>query len=148
MTVRRDFEQLLACLNAHRVKYVVIGAHALAAHGVVRATADLDLYVKPTRSNAEHILAALADFGFGSLDLTTSDFERPGRVVQLGVEPLRVDFITSIDGVSWKEADAGKIQGEYGDVPTSYLGREELVRSKRAAGRPKDLLDLCALGEK
>lgn len=147
MTVQRDFKELLECLNERRVEYVIVGAHALAAHGLVRATGDMDVYLRPTPANAERVLAALADFGFASLDLEVSDLVAPERVIQLGVKPLRVDLITSLSAVTWEEADAGKIEGTYGDVTTWYLGREEFIRNKRAAGRPRDLGDLDSLGE-
>jgi hypothetical protein len=147
MEVQKDFKELLELFNRHNVEYVIVGAYALAYHGVPRFTGDMDIYVHPTPENAQRIFAALDDFGFGSLDLTAEDFQKPGSVVQLGVPPVRIDIITSITGVVWQEADKGKNEGLYGDVPVYFLGREQLVANKRATGRKKDLADLESLGE-
>jgi hypothetical protein len=147
MDVPRDFTELLVLFNAHEVEYLIVGGYALAFHGAPRFTGDLDLFVNPSPENASRILAALADFGFGSLQLAVEDFTTGGRVVQLGVPPLRIDLLTGLDAVSWERAWAGKAPGRYGDVDVFYLGREAFVENKRAAGRPKDLADLDALGE-
>jgi hypothetical protein len=147
MEVQKDFKELLELFNKHKVEYIIVGAYALAYHGVPRFTGDMDIYVHPTPENAQRIFAALDDFGFGSLDLTAEDFQKPGSVVQLGVPPVRIDIITSITGVVWQEADKGKNEGLYGDVPVYFLGREQLVANKRATGRKKDLADLESLGE-
>ena len=147
MEIRSDFIELLASLNARKVEYLVVGGYALAFHGAPRLTGDMDLYVRPDAANAERVLRALDDFGFGSLDLSPQDFVRPGRIVQLGVPPVRVDLITSIAGVSWDEAWSGRAEGDYGGVGVCYIGRREFVANKRAVGRRKDLADLEALGE-
>ena len=147
MEVHNDFKELLECFNAHRVEYLVVGSYALAFHGAPRFTRDMDLLVRPTRANAECILAALAEFGFGSLHLTVDDFDRPDQVLQLGVPPVRVDLMTSIEGVSWEEAWEGRAAGDCGGVPVCFLGRNEFIANKRAAGRPRDIADLDAIGE-
>jgi len=147
MEVQLDFRDLLELFNKHKVEYLIIGAYALALHGAPRYTGDLDIFVKPDKANAAHILAALEDFGFGSLDITARDFETPGRIVQLGVPPVRIDIVTSITGVSWDAASENKIAGKYGDLEVYYIGRDEFVANKRALGRKKDLADLEALGE-
>ncbi len=87
----------------------------------------------------------MRDFGFGAVDLTVPDFTTPGRVVQLGVAPDRVDLMTAIDGVSFAEAWAGRVSGCFGAVPVSYIGKAELLRNKRATGRAQDLADVEAL---
>jgi len=145
MEVYPDFKELLALFNKHRVEYLVVGGYALAFHGAPRFTGDLDLYVRPDAGNARRILAALDEFGFGSLELTEDDFRLPGKVVQLGVPPIRVDLITSLSGASWKQADEGKARGTYGDVPVPFIGREAFLANKRATGRTKDLADAEAL---
>ena len=147
MEVQPDFKELLKLLNAHKAEFIIVGAYALAFHGVPRFTGDMDILVKPDSKNAEKILAALEEFGFGSLDLTISDLQDPDKVVQLGVAPVRVDFVTSLTGLSWQEVFSGKVQGTYGDVPVYYLGRKELVSNKKTLGRKKDLADIGALGE-
>jgi len=92
-------------------------------------------------------MAALDEFGFGSVELSAADFELPDKVIQLGVPPVRVDMVTSIMGVSWNDAFSGRVEGTYGDVPVHYIGREHFILNKRALGRKKDLADLEALGE-
>jgi len=147
MKVQPDFRELLALLNVHNVEYVIVGGYALAFHGVPRYTGDLDILVKPVPANARQILAALEEFGFGLLGLTAEDFILPDRIVQLGVPPVRVDFITSLTGVPWLEAFAGRVAGRYGDVPVYFIGRDQFIANKRATGRKRDLADLEALGE-
>ncbi|HEW79822.1 MAG TPA: hypothetical protein ENH34_07670 [Phycisphaerales bacterium] len=147
MEVQPDFKELLELLNAHKVEYVIVGAYALAFHGVPRFTGDIDIFVKPDPENAEKILAALKEFGFGSLGLTKSDFVDPDKVIQLGFAPVRVDLITSLTGLSWQQVFSGKVQGTYGDVPVYYLGRKEFLSNKKALGRKKDLADIEALDE-
>jgi hypothetical protein len=147
METQPDFRELLALFNAHHVEYLIIGGYALALHGAPRFTGDLDIFVPPEAANAQRILAALAAFGFASVGLTPSDFERPDQVVQLGVPPVRIDLITSITGVSGDEAWTGRVTGRYGDIPVSYIGRAQFVANKRATGRTKDVADLEVLGE-
>jgi hypothetical protein len=145
MEIQSDFKELLASLNAHQVEYVIVGGYALAFHGAPRYTGDLDLLVRPEPANARRLLAALDEFGFGSLDLAASDFTSPETVLQLGFAPVRIDFITSLTGVSWEEAYQHRLPGRYGGVEVWYLGREQLIANKRALGRGKDLADLEAL---
>ena len=138
---------MLGFFAAHAVEHLVVGAYALAFHGVPRYTGDLDVLVRPDAANARRVLAALGDFGFASLGLTADDFASPGRVVQLGVAPVRIDIITSLTGVSWDDAWSGRQAGTYGKQRVYYLGRNEYVLNKRAIGRKKDIADLEALGE-
>ena len=147
MELSRDLNELLALFVSRNVKFVVVGAHALAFHGVPRYTGDLDLLVEPDPGNADRILNALDSFGFGGLGITREDFIEPDRVVQLGNAPSRVDILTSITGVSWKDAEENAAEGSIGDTVVRFLGRRELVRNKRATGRTQDLADLERLGE-
>jgi hypothetical protein len=147
MEVQKDFRDLLELLNAHKVEYMVVGAYALAFHGAPRYTGDMDIFVKPDPENAQHMMAALNDFGFSSVELSATDFEVEDKVVQLGFPPVRVDLVTSLTGVSWEEAASGRIEGIYGDIPVYYIGRGQFVSNKRTLGRKKDLADLEALGE-
>lgn len=140
-----DFEELLAAFNANGVRAIVVGGHALAFHGHPRFTKDLDVLVDPTPANAARVLAGLDAFGFGSVGLTIEDFSRTGQIVQLGVAPNRIDLLTSIDGVTFDEAWAGRAAGRFGHQPVSYLGRTEFIRNKRAAGRPQDIADIDAI---
>jgi hypothetical protein len=147
MEAQTDFKDMFELLNRHKAQFIIVGAYALAFHGVPRNTGDIDVYVNPTAANARSILAALKDFGFGSLGLTEIDFTRMGNVIQLGTPPVRIDFLNSLSGVSWKEANGGKIGANYGGVQIHYLGRAQLVANKRETARKKDLADLEAMGE-
>ena len=137
-----DFRDLLSAFNAHRVDYLVVGAHALAAHGHVRATGDLDVWVRPLAANATRVLEALKDFGAPLLDLTDADLARGGTVFQIGVEPLRVDVLTSIDGVDFDEAWADRLVAKFAGLHVPVLSARHLVRNKRAVGRTQDLADV------
>jgi len=126
---------------------MVVGGHALAYYGVPRYTGDIDIFVQPERDNAERMLRALDEFGFGDIGLKTVDFMKPNQVVQLGYPPVRIDIVTSISGVSWDVAASESVQGHYGDVPVNFIGRRHFVLNKKASGRKKDIADLEALGE-
>jgi hypothetical protein len=147
MEVQPDFKELLALLNAHRVDYVIVGGYALAYHGAPRFTADLDILVKPDAENSRRMIQVLKEFGFEAAGLAPEDFQRPERVVQLGVPPVRVDILTSLTGVSWDEVSSGRVEGAFGGIPTRFIGRDQLIANKRALGRKRDLADLEALGE-
>jgi hypothetical protein len=147
LEAQQDFKDLLALLNAHRVDYLIVGAHALAYHGVPRFTGDMDIFINRSSENAQKILSALSEFGFGALGLTAEDFQTAEKIIQLGVPPVRIDLITSITAVSWEEANQGKQKGMYGDVSVCFLGRDHYLANKRAIGRKKDLADIETLGE-
>ena len=142
MEVQKDFKELLASFNARGVEYVIVGAHALAFYGAPRYTGDIDLLVKPSGENALRIMEGLADFGFGDVGLDASDFKTLGNVIQLGHPPVRVDIMTSIDGVSWEAVDRNKTQGQYADLDVFYIGRRQFIANKKAIGRHKDLADI------
>ena len=132
-------------MNRRGAKYLIAGAHALAYHAKPRFTKDFDVLVEPSADNARRVIEALADFGFGEVGITIDDLAAPGRIVQLGVAPNRIDLMTAIDGVSFEEAWEGRVTARYGAVSAFFLGRNELIRNKRAAGRPQDLVDLESL---
>lgn len=137
-----DFRDLLSAFNAHRVEYLVVGAHALAAHGHVRATGDLDVWIRPESANASRVLEALQAFGAPLQDLTRDDLTRAGTVFQIGVAPIRIDVLTHIDGVSFDEAWAGRLIARFADVQVPVLSAKDLIRNKRAVGRPQDVADV------
>jgi hypothetical protein len=145
MELSPDFKELLRSFNSNRVEYLIVGGYALAWLGAPRFTGDLDFYVKPSEENAERVLEALKEFGFAESGLKQEDFVEPGRILRLGVPPARIDILTSIDGVTWKEAWAGRESGRYGDTPASYIGKSQFIANKRAMGRHKDLADIEAL---
>lgn len=137
-----DFKELLAEFNAHGVEYLVVGAHALAAHGHVRATKDLDVWVKPTRENAAKVLSALVSFGAPLHDLSENDLTLPGLIFQIGVPPVRVDVITEIDGVDFAPAWRARVLAKLGGLEVPVLSREHLILNKRTSGRHQDLADV------
>lgn len=137
-----DFKDLLSIFNAHRVEYLVVGAHALAAHGHVRATGDLDVWVRPEGSNAKRVIAALQAFGAPVQDLTEADLTRAGTVFQIGVAPIRIDVLTSIDGVAFDEAWNDRLTAKFLELPVPVLSAKHLVKNKRTVGRPQDLADV------
>lgn len=145
-----DWFDLLASLLDAEVRFLVVGAHALAAHGIPRGTQDLDVWIEPTGANAERVWQALGEFGapVDSLDLTLDDLTRADVVVQLGVAPLRIDLLTGLTGVpDFERAWSGRLEHRVRDRVVPFLGRAELTATKRATGRPKDVADLHALGE-
>ena len=147
MEVQKDFKEFFALLNAHEVKFMIVGGYALAFHGAPRFTGDIDVFVKPDQENAQRIIKTLAEFGFSSLNLTIKDLQDQNNVIQLGLPPVRIDIITSISGVTWEEANGSKEPGLFGDEPVYYIGRKQFITNKRATGRKKDLADIEALGE-
>ena len=147
MEVQPDFKDLLALFDAHGVECIIVGGYALAFHGAPRFTADLDILVRADPENSQRILSALEEFGFKSVGLSADDFQQPEKVVQLGVPPVRVDILTSLTGVTWEEAFAGRVAGKYGPVQVYFIGRDQFIANKRALGRKRDLADLEALGE-
>lgn len=142
-----DFRDLLTTFVAHHVRFLVVGAHALAAHGVPRVTGDLDLWIEPTAANADRVWAALVEFGapLGSLGIDRAEFTRDGQVIQLGLPPYRIDLLTSISAVAFGEAWPDRVEATLFEVPVAFIGREAFLVNKRATGRPKDLEDVRSL---
>src|SRR5262245_48726220 len=130
---------LLSAFNDQDVEYLVVGAHALAAHGHVRATKDLDVWVRPEPANAARVLAALRGYGAPLHGLTESDLASPGLIFQIGVPPIRIDVLTAIDGVEFEEAWSARIRARFADLEAAVISKEHLIRNKRAAGRLQDL---------
>ncbi|AZI43246.1 hypothetical protein EHF33_11250 [Deinococcus psychrotolerans] len=140
-----DFREFLEALNAHQVRYLVAGAFALAVHGHPRYTKDLDIWVEVSDDNATRILAALEEFGFGSLGLSQADFLTENTVLQLGYEPTRIDLLTSLDGVSFSEAYPRRVMAFLSGTQAPVLDVETFKANKRATGRARDLADIEAL---
>lgn len=139
--MQRDFLDMLEAFNHAGVDYLVVGAHAMAVHGFPRATGDFDLFVRCSAANAARVARALAMFGAPAHLSEAEDFSKPDMVVQLGVEPSRVDIMTSISGVQFDEARAERVLHVQDGVEMPCIGREHLIRNKRASGRTKDLAD-------
>lgn len=137
-----DFRDMLRALSEEKAEFLVVGAYALAAYGFPRATGDIDIWVRPSKENAPRVLAAITRFGAPLMDLTRTDLETPGTVFQIGVEPTRIDLMTSIDGVTFDEAWPSRIHKERDGLSVPFVGKADYLRNKRAVGRPKDLADV------
>ena len=137
----KDLLELLARFRSNDVEFLVVGGHAVAFHGRPRLTEDLDLFVRPDTANGERIVQALRDFGFGSLDLSPADFAPDDRVIQLGRAPNRVDLLTRLYGVDFSDAWSRRVAAHLDDADVWIIGREDLIRNKRATGRTQDLAD-------
>jgi Nucleotidyl transferase AbiEii toxin, Type IV TA system len=141
----RDWTEFLSALIARRVRFVLVGGHAVAGHGEPRLTEDLDVFVEPTAANARRLRDALVDFGFGAVAPGVVELAAPDKIFMLGRKPWRIDILTGIDGVTFAEAWATKIEAEFATRPLYVIGREALIANKRAAARDKDLLDVALL---
>jgi hypothetical protein len=140
-----DFRDMLSELNEAGADYIVVGAYALAAHGVPRATGDIDIWVRADASNASRVHAALSQFGAPLDQLSLGDLSSPDVVFQVGVAPRRIDILTSIDGVEFAEAWPRRFAIDVDGLSIPILGREDFIANKRASGRPKDLADIASL---
>lgn len=140
-----DFHDMLHAFSEAGVDYMLVGAYALASHGYVRATGDMEQWVRPERHNAARVLDVLRLFGAPTSDLNVTDFESPDVVLQIGVPPRRIDVITSIDGVDFDEAWPRRQEVDVEGIPVPVIGREDLIRNKEASGRPRDMSDLEGL---
>lgn len=141
------FDEFLRSLSTRRVKYLLIGGYAVIFHGYVRSTGDIDVWVQMEPRNAERVVAALSDFGFGVPELTASSFLNERCLVRMGVPPFRIEVMTSIPGVTFDECWPERVEDEWDGVPVAVIGLECLKKNKRATGRLKDLADLEQLPE-
>lgn len=146
--MNEDFRDLLAALLAGGARFLVVGAHALAVHGVPRATGDLDVWIAADPDNAGRVHGALVAFGAPvvAMGVTQGDFTRPDQVIQIGLPPRRIDVLTAISGVPFEEAWPERVTHDVQGLAVPFIGRAALVKNKRAAGRAKDVADLEALG--
>ena len=147
MKVHPDFVDFILALKKNQVEYVIVGAYALAFHGHPRATGDIDFWIRPTKPNANLLLMALKDFGFGKVDISVDDL-LSGKIVQLGFPPVRIDLISKLDGLDNNEIWNAREAGKFGELKVWYLSKKAFVKNKRSIGRYKDLADLELLGEK
>jgi hypothetical protein len=140
--MNRDFVEMLSALSEAGVKFLIVGAHALAAHGAPRATGDLDIWVQATAENAARVLTALRQFGAPLLDLSEADLCAEDTVFQIGLPPSRIDILTGISGVGFDDAWERRMDIAIGTLTVGTIGRLDFIANKKASGRPKDLLDL------
>jgi hypothetical protein len=143
--MNQDFVDLLRAFIAADVRFLIVGAYALAVHGRPRATGDLDVWVDPTPDNAARVMQALAAFGAPVAEVSEADFRRPGVTYQIGVPPGRIDLLTELTGLAFAEAWPDRLRRPFGEVEVDFIGRAAFVRNKRATGRAKDLGDIDGL---
>lgn len=145
--LNEDFRDMLAALDSAGVEFLIVGAHALAVHGIVRATGDLDVFVRPSVDNAARVVRALRAFGapLQAHGVTELDFAAPGTVYQIGLPPRRIDLLTEISGVDFDEAWRHCVTSPVEGRPVRFIGRDALIQNKRATGRDKDRVDVAAL---
>jgi hypothetical protein len=140
-----DWSEFLRALIARRVRFVLIGGHAVAGHGEPRLTEDLDVFVEPSLPNARRLREALVDFGFAAAAPPVVELAMADKIFMLGRKPWRIDILTGIDGVSFATAWASRVKAAFVVSPLYVIGRDALIKNKRAAGRDKDLLDVALL---
>jgi hypothetical protein len=145
MKLLPDFKEFIGALQSEGVKFLVVGAHALAAFGHPRYTGDLDIWVERSEDNALRVERALEKFGMGSLGLGSKDFLQPRMCFQLGYAPARIDILTDISGLDFTAAYARRESLQVSELAIPCIGREDFITNKRAAGRPKDLVDIDSI---
>lgn len=145
MELQKDSREFIGLFLSQKVEFLLVGGYALAFCGAPRFTEDIDFLVRISPENARRIEAVLTQFGFGSVGITAADFLEPEQVIQLGRAPHRIDILTSLSGVTWDEAWEGRQQVELGGHRVWAIGRDAIIRNKRASGRPQDLADVARL---
>lgn len=138
----KDFKEFVALLKKHEAEYMIVGGYAVGVHGYPRYTGDLDIWLNPTVANAKSVLKAIDDFGFGSFNLTVDDLTKEANVIQFGQPPLRIDLLTSIDGVTFNASFANRKEVTFDGLSMNFIGYHDLVTNKKATGRHRDLDDV------
>lgn len=147
MFVNSDFSDLLRIFNAHGVKYMVVGGYAVVQYAEPRFTKDLDVLIATNEENAKAVYSALREFGAPLADLTEKDFAEDGYFFQMGVPPIRVDVIMGVPGINFEECWDRRVEVNFDDVKVIFISKQDLITSKRAAGRPQDLIDADLLSK-
>lgn len=141
MELDKDFKEFIELLNEHKVKYLVIGGYAVNFHGYPRYTKDIDFWLWMTKDNIQNLILAIRQFGFGSLNLEIEDFMTPDNIIQLGYEPYRIDLLVDIEGIDFEDCFERRIEAELDGVGVKFLSLQDLIASKKKAGRLQDLAD-------
>lgn len=136
-----DFREFFAFANDNDLRYLVVGGYAVAIHGHPRYTRDIDVWVEPTKTNSRRVIQTLADFGFGSIDISTETFQKPDQIVQLGRPPLRIDIMTGVSGLDFSSCYPRRTTRTFSGVNVPFISVEDLITNKKATGRTKDLAD-------
>jgi len=139
--LNQDYKEMLSLLLGNNVEFLLVGAYAMAAHGFPRATADIDIFVKPSTENAFMLYETLEKFGTPLGNISTEDFSHPGIILQIGIAPRRIDILTKIDGLTYEEASKGKEIIEIEALSIPVISKQNLIINKLASGREKDKID-------
>lgn len=142
MKIEQDFKEFIKLLNLNNVKYLVVGGFAFSIYSEPRFTKDIDIFIENSDYNAQKILNVLSEFGFSGLGLQIEDFLEEGNVIQLGYSPVRIDILTSISGVKFKNAWENKTTGKYGEELCYFISKNDLIKNKKTIGRLQDLADI------
>lgn len=145
MKLQKDLREFIELLTFHRVEYLVVGGHAVAFHGYPRTTGDIDFWIEANDENARRMVRVLDQFGFADTEQIHGVLRRPGKLLQLGVPPNRIDVLTSLSGVDFGEVSQRALLGELDGLSVRFIDLESLLRNKRSTGRPKDLADIAEL---
>jgi hypothetical protein len=146
MILSPDFREFIQSLNANRVRFLIVGGYAVALHGHPRYTKDLDIWIERSPENAERLVEALRQFGFGSLGLQAADFLVADQVIQLGYPPNRIDLVSSLSGVEFERCYPARVEVVVDETPIAFIDLENLKKNKKATGRHQDLADVENLG--
>lgn len=146
MYLTQDYKDIIELFNKHNVKYLIAGAYAMSKVGYSRSTYDIDLWIEKTKQNAINIFNALDEFGV-PFKINPDDFLAPNSVLQIGIEPNRIDILTDIDGLKFEDAWKNKELVEFDELKAFSLEINDIIKNKEASNRPKDRLDLVQLKE-
>ena len=138
----QDFKEFIELLIKNKADYLIVGGYAVGIHGHPRYTGDLDIWLNSTQENAALILKSVNEFGFSSFRLSLEDFTKPGNVIQLGYPPLRIDLLTEIDGVTFKECFENRKEVTIDNLKVNFIGYQDLLKNKKESGRPRDIDDI------
>lgn len=145
MTTQPDFEEFLYLLQKHQVDYMLVGGYAVAFHGHPRFTKDLDIFYRRGEKNILQLKATLIEFGFPPAEVDKLAFHQEGEIIRFGVEPVQIDLLNRIDGITYDEALSSAVPGHYGKAPTLFVGKSQLIRNKLSTPRLKDKVDAAEL---
>jgi predicted nucleotidyltransferase len=145
MNIQQDFAELLKLLEEHHVEYMIVGGYAVAFHGHPRFTKDIDFFYNNTTRNVQNLIECLISFGFPQSDFSQDVFLTPGNIITFGVEPVRVDIINEISGVTFTEAWPKHVRGKYGDIEVNFISKIDLIKNKLSTTRLQDKADAEAL---
>lgn len=136
-----DFKELLRIFNENQVKYLIVGGYAVSEHSIPRYTKDLDLWVEPDKDNAKRVFASLKQFGAPLTKVTEATFEEQDVFYRMGIPPVQVDILMSIEGLDFEKAWSNRYSQEIDTIPVSFISKQDLITAKRIAGRSQDLVD-------